>query len=102
MLQIPMLMAVVAIIGLLVNVGGLVFGLFTLKSSLALYEKGQEAIWSEIVEIKKWIGLTNGSAPKLVSTERIAAIEEWKEETRQRLDGHSERLRILEIGAGGK
>jgi hypothetical protein len=96
-LQPQWIVAACALLGLVLNIGGLIFGYWTLTTGQKLIQVAQDAIWSEIIAIKQALGLANGGPGKYVTREKIESIEQWEKDTKLRLDSHSERIRELEM-----
>ena len=102
LLQPQWIVAACAVIGLVLNIGGLMFGYFTLTNGQKLIQVAQDALWSEIMSIKKALGLTNGEAGRYVTREKLETLEQWEADAKLRLDSHSERLRALEVQVAGQ
>lgn len=90
----------IAAVNLILTAGMVGFAWGVLAGRLKTLESGQDAIWSEIVSIKKALGLANGGPSKFVERMEIDGLRDRADETKKRLDSHSERLRSLEIGRG--
>ena len=93
------ILAICAVVGLLLNIVGLAIGYFTLVNGHKLIQAAQDAIWSEILAIKKALGLADGGTGKYVTKEHFEMILQSSKDAKERLDSHSTRLRDLEISA---
>jgi len=86
------IVAFCAVATLTINLGGVVVAWWMLSTNQKLYLQGQEAIWAEVMVIKKWLGMTDGDSGKFAS-------HEWQQDTALRLNDHSRRLKELELAA---
>lgn len=92
----------IAAANLAVTIGGIGFAWGTLSGRLKTIEAAQDAIWSEIMSIKKALGLADGAPSRFVERIEMESLRQRVDEDRIRTNAHSDRLRTLEVQMGGK